>query len=119
MRSDIIDFTILIADWPTLSDRLVRRRGDDWQAKGGTEFYRWWSVNYVDLRPGTYTLTVPLVRGFWTPVVDNDRGTEAHYAAALRDPEYVGFTFGGGFAGHGVCAKSGTARFVVKSFSVG
>jgi hypothetical protein len=38
--------------------------------------------------------------------------------AAIPNLENVGFTFGGTFAGHGVFVTGGSARFVLKKFSV-
>lgn len=95
-----------------------QRRGDDWQAENGTEFYRWWSASFVELRPGVHTLTVPLERARWTPVLGNGRATAAHFAAALADPARVGFSFGGDYAGHGVCLTEGAARFVVLKYAI-
>lgn len=94
----------------------LQRRGDDWAAENGTEFYRWWSTDFVELEPGRHTLMVPLTHDRWTAVLG--KGAEGPFKAALQSPLYIGFTFGGQFAGHGVCATSGEARFVLRGFAV-
>jgi hypothetical protein len=94
-----------------------QRRGDDWSGEGPMSGYRWFSRAHAKLRPGTHTLAVPLTYGAWGGV--QTPPTEAEFEAAKRNPEVVGFTFGGSLtAGHGVCITEGSARFILKAFSV-
>lgn len=93
-----------------------QQRGDDWHAKGGTEFARWWS-RYEDLTSGEHLIEADLVFDQWTSIVSV--GTAGDFARARNNPQRVGFTFGGGSGkGHGVCARSGTVKFVLNSFRV-
>jgi hypothetical protein len=96
-----------------------QRKGDDWSARGKYAGYRWYSLNRPLIAPGTHTISIPLDLAHWGAVLASGR-TQALFDAAKAKPHRLGFTFGGtGNAGHGVCLSSGTARFTVKSFSVG
>jgi hypothetical protein len=96
---------------------LLQQRGDTLTAQ--EPYKRWWSVPYVELREGEFTLTVPLSPDRWTSVFGQG-GAEVpnEFNAAISQLANVGFTFGGTFAGHGVFVTGGNARFVLKEFSV-
>lgn len=96
-----------------------QRRGDSWSGRGKYAAYRWWSSNRPTLKPGTWSLSVPLDRAAWIPVTSSRHATAAAFGKAAAKAARVGFTFGGaGNAGHGVCLTSGTASFRVVSFAV-
>ncbi len=82
-------------------------------------YKRWWSLPYVVLREGEFTLTVSLSPDQWTSVFGQG-GAEVpnEFNAAISKLANVGFTFGGTFAGHGIFVTGGNARFVLKEFSV-
>jgi hypothetical protein len=77
----------------------------------------YWSLPYVELREGEFTLTVSLSPDQWTSVF-GQKGAEVpnEFNAAIPNLGNVGFTFGGTFAGHGVLVTGGNARFVLKEF---
>ena len=95
-----------------------QRDGDDWSASGKYAAYRWFSAKRWVVAPGAYTIEAPLVFDSWR-AVSGAAGTAENFAAATNDAERVGFVFGGGNVGHGVCLTSGSAKFIVKSFTVG
>jgi hypothetical protein len=96
---------------------FLQQRGDTLTAQ--EPYKRWWSLPYVELLEGEFTLSVPLSPSQWTSVFGQS-GAEVpnEFNAAIPNLENVGFTFGGTFAGHGVFVGSGNARFVLKEFSV-
>jgi hypothetical protein len=91
---------------------FLQQRGDTLTAE---ELY--WSLPYVELREGEFTLTVSLSPDQWTSVF-GQKGAEVpnEFNAAIPNLGNVGFTFGGTFAGHGVLVTGGNARFVLKEF---
>jgi hypothetical protein len=95
-----------------------QRRGDNWSGTGAYNAYRWFSRPQTAgaLTPGTHTVSVPLTFDQWGAV--QTVPTQAQFDAARQDASAVGFTFGSQGAGHGVCMRSGTARFVLRAFSV-
>jgi hypothetical protein len=96
---------------------FLQQRGDTLTAQ--EPYKRWWSLPYVELGEGEFTLSVPLSPDQWTSVF-GQRGAEVpnEFNATIPNLENVGFTFGGTFAGHGVFVTGGNARFVLKKFSV-
>ena len=78
---------------------------------------RWWSVTYVELHEGEFTLTASLSPDQWTSVF-GQRGTEvpSEFNTAIAQLANIGFTFGGTFAGHGVYVTG--ARFILKQYAV-
>lgn len=106
-------------DAPARVRLFFQRRGDDLSAIGPMEFYRWWSVAYVELVEGQFVLEAPFVGAEWSSVLAK-RGDEKmpEFATALSDASSVGVTFGGSFAGHGVFVETGQARFSMSSFAV-
>lgn len=95
-----------------------QRKGDDWSASGKYAAYRWYSRVRSELTPGTHTISIPLTRDQWTPVVSSTYNTDANFEAAKASPRRIGFVFGGSVgAGHGVCTTSGTATFTLVDFN--
>lgn len=98
---------------PTL---YFQQSGDDWNTDG----MRWWATFAAPYRikPGEYTIDVPL-DGDWTSVNSMTAAKNpAQFQIAKQNADRVGFTFGGGDGyGHGVYT-SGTAHFVLLSFTI-
>jgi hypothetical protein len=96
---------------------FLQQQGDTLTAQ--EPYKRWWSVAYVELREGEFTLTASLSPDHWISVFGQG-GAEVpnEFNAAIPKLANVGFTFGGTFAGHGVFVTGGNARFVLKDFSV-
>lgn len=96
---------------------FFQREGDDGMAGHATQYYRWWSnPGSAILAPGTFTLSVPLQPPLWSSVLG--KGGSANPEAfrdALSNVQYVGFTFGGNFFGHGVYALN-PAKFKLNYF---
>lgn len=96
---------------------FLQQQGDTLTAQ--EPYKRWWSVTYVELHEGEFTLTASLSPNQWTSVFGHG-GAEVpnEFNAALSQVANVGFTFGGTFAGHGVYVTGGNARFILKQYSV-
>jgi hypothetical protein len=82
---------------------------------------RWWFdqiiYNLGSQDNQTITVTVPLAPNQWTNV-EGEQDPQA-FASALANIGWVGITFGGQyFAGHGVALSSGSAKFILISYSV-
>ena len=95
----------------------LQQRGDTLTAQ--EPYKRWWSVTYLELREGKFTLTASLSPDEWTSVF-GQRAAEVpnEFNAAISQLASVGFTFGGTFAGHGVYVTGGNARFILRQYSV-
>ena len=94
----------------------LQRAGD--KGTAAYEDYRWWGQP-TKLAPGEIKLEAPLDPGKWSQVFGRSASERpAAFQAAISNPQAVGLTFGGCFAGHGVYVTGGTARFIVRSFSV-
>jgi hypothetical protein len=85
----------------------------------------WWSnssagtsYTFVDGTPATMTLTVPLGTGTsWTDY--NGQQDVDGFAAAIANVGQIGLSFGGGyFFANGVGLSSGTASFLLTSYTV-
>ena len=105
---------------PPLLSLYIQREGDDWRARGRTEFHRWYSPEnrVVPLAPGARDLTI-LFDENWISVVgsDHERSPRA-FRDTLANAGRIGFTFGSqGGRGHGVFATR-PARFTVLDFAV-
>jgi hypothetical protein len=96
---------------------FLQQRGDTLTAQ--EQYKRWWSVAYVELHEGEFTLTASLSPDQWTSVFGR-RGDEVphEFNSAISQLANVGFTFGGTFAGHGVYVAGGNARFILRQYSV-
>jgi hypothetical protein len=110
---------------PPACHLFFQQQGDDLSGSGPMQFYRWWSTPFAFvLANGAATLSVPLTPDKWLSVFGL-RGTDsaaaqAGFAQAMAKTANVGLTFGGGsYYGHGVNVTSGTARFIMRNFSVG
>jgi hypothetical protein len=97
---------------------FLEQRGDRMTAS--EPFKRWWSVAHVDLVSRRhFTLAAQLVPGQWSSVFGkNGSAVPNKFRDCLASLDKIGFTFGGGFAGHGVYVVGGSARFVLESFTV-
>ena len=91
---------------------FLQQRGDTLTAQ--EPYKRWWSVSYVQLHEGEFTLTASLSPDKWTSVFGQG-GAEVpnEFNTAIFQLANVGFTFGGTFAGHGVYVTGGNARFIL------
>jgi len=96
---------------------FLQQRGDTLTAQ--EPYKRWWSVTYVELHEGEFTLTASLSPDQWTSVF-GQRGAQVpnEFSAAISQLANVGFTFGGTFAGHGVYVTRGNARFILRQYSI-
>ena len=103
-------------DPPAKVRLYFERTGDTMTA--AEQFKRWWSAP-LDLAPGDYTLSATVSPEQWSDVFGHS-GTDApqQFADCVANTGNIGFTFGGTFAGHGVYAATGSARFVLKSYEV-
>ncbi len=105
-------------DRPPATTRLFfEQQNDDLINPNG----RWWAdASIYNLGSQDWqmiTFTVPLTSDQWTNV-DGQHDSQA-FAAALKNIGWVGMTFGGQyFAGHGVALSSGSAKYVLFSYSV-
>lgn len=99
---------------------FVQRAGDDWAARGRTQFHRWYSPEdrVIALEPGEHELTI-LFDENWISVLGSDQARSPRaFKDALADASRIGFTLGSaGGRGHGVFA-TGPARFTVLDFTV-
>jgi hypothetical protein len=109
----------IAADDPSssIANAILEQPGDTLTAQ--EPYKRWWSVTYVELHEGEFTLTASLSPDQWTSVFGQG-GAEVpnEFNAAISQVANVGFTFGGAFAGHGVYVTGGNARFILKQYSV-
>jgi hypothetical protein len=96
---------------------FLQQRGDTLTAQ--EPYKRWWSIPYVELHEGEFTLTASLSPDQWTSVF-GQRGADVpnEFNTAISHLANVGFTFGGTFAGHGVYSTGGNARFILREYSV-
>ena len=96
---------------------FLQQRGDTLTAQ--EPYKRWWSISYVELHEGEFTLTASISPDQWTSVFGR-RGDEVphEFNSAISQLANVGFTFGGTFGGHGVYVAGGNARFILNQYSV-
>ncbi len=93
----------------------MQQRGDNLTCEGDFQHYRIWFSNRVAITtPGSYTITATLDPSGWTDCYGQhlDPG---RYASFLANVQWVGFTFGGSDAGHGV---AGHANFTLISYTI-
>jgi hypothetical protein len=111
-------------DTPSTCRLYLQATGDNLSGQGAYEYYRWWArANGMVLKDGTFTTIVALNPENWADVWgrpgDESVATQAGFAHALANVEFIGFTCGGGYSfGHGVNMESGRATFTVTIFSV-
>jgi hypothetical protein len=109
------------AGQPAAVSLYFQRRGDDWRARRGTEFYRWYApaATMRTLQPGVHEMQVRIDDPRWAPVL----GPPSPDYAGLRADAWanvgrVGIVFGSVAArGHGVYA-SAPARFTLLDFRI-
>ncbi|WP_432768898.1 MAG: hypothetical protein HEQ22_16285 [Sphingopyxis sp.] len=108
-------------DRPATVSLYVQRRGDNWNARGNYQYYRWFapSPTVKPLAPGVHEMTVRLDDPWWLSVLGKPASSNPRaLAAALRDAERIGLVFGAENArGHGVYATR-PARFTLLSFDI-
>ena len=111
------DGAFVASETPAVSARVrlhFQRAGDNWSGRGPYVDYRWWSRAFVELKPGSHVLEVPVTPDAWFSVMG--QGSLDGFEGAAREASEVGFTFGGMFAGHGVSLTQGRARIRVSAF---
>ncbi|WP_260581257.1 hypothetical protein [Sphingopyxis sp. PET50] len=88
----------------------LQRRGDDWNARGRYQYYRWYApaASVRELAPGAGEISVRLDDPQWISVLGQPSADyPGAMAEALADVERVGLVFGSSNArGHGVYATA-------------
>lgn len=99
----------------------LQRRGDNWNARGRYQYYRWYApaATVRELAPGVGEISVSLDDPQWISVLGQPSGNNpGAMADALADAERIGLVFGSSNArGHGVYATA-PAKFVMTGFRV-
>ena len=99
----------------------LQRRGDNWNAKGRYQYYRWYApaASVRQLAPGVGEISVALDDPQWVSVLGRSSASSpGAMREALADVERIGLVFGSSSArGHGVYATA-PARFVMTAFRV-
>lgn len=97
---------------------FLQRQGDT--STADEPYKRWWSMAHIMLvSPGTFKLSAVIQPKAWSSVFGAvGSSVPADFADCIANLGHWGFTFGGDFAGHGVYAKKGRVRFVLKEYSV-
>jgi len=101
---------------PAKARIMVERQGDDLRSSSG----RWWADIPITLEVGEMTVIAPIKPEHWSNV-NGVFGTEdlVGFTDAMEHSGFIGLTYGGGcFFGHGAWLSSGTARMIIKSFSL-
>lgn len=114
--------TIVPTEYPEhgpLVRLFMQRAGDDMSGTGQYQQYRYWSVDSFVPAIGDFELSVPLNADRWVDV-GTKPGTEfqSGFIGCVSNASVIGFTFGGDMAGHGDYVVNGTARFILKSFTI-
>ncbi len=98
-----------------------QRRGDNWNAKGRYEHFRWYApaATVRQIAPGEQEISVRLDDPNWISVLGRTAGANpGALEDALADIDRVGLVFGSANArGHGVYATA-PARFTLLSFRI-
>ena len=99
----------------------LQRRGDNWNARGRYQYYRWYapSASVKELAPGVGEISVALDDPQWISVLGQPSATNpGAMRAALADVERIGLVFGSSNArGHGIYATA-SAKFTLTDFRV-
>lgn len=99
----------------------LQRRGDNWNARGRYQYYRWYApaATVRELAPGVGEISVSLDDPQWISVLGQPSGNNpGAMADALADADRIGLVFGSANArGHGVYATA-PAKFVMTGFRV-
>ena len=108
---------------PNLAPKVslfIQARGDDWNARRGSEFDRWYSPHGREytLEPGVHEITIMFDEN-WIAVMGSDRNrAPREFLRTLQNASRVGLTFGSSSRrGHGIFA-TGPARFELLEFSL-
>jgi hypothetical protein len=108
-------------DLPGIVSLYFQREGDNWRARRGTEYYRWYApdASVQQLRHGIFDMSVTIADPGWTPVLG---GPSPDYLWRRREAwaatSSIGLVFGSTRArGHGVYATA-PARFTLLSFRI-
>lgn len=108
-------------DLPGTVSLFFQRRGDNWNAKGRYEHFRWYApgASVQPIERGTHTMVVSLHDPGWISVLGKTADKNpAAFQAALNDTSRVGLVFGSEAArGHGVFATA-PARFELIDFRI-
>lgn len=105
----------------------MQRWGDNFTGLGPYQFYRFWSQQRVELTaPNTYTLSTMLGSSLWIPVGGNQYVPGPNYEqdkfdgfnGCISAPQFIGFSFGGWSAAHGVYVTGETTHFTLNSYTV-
>lgn len=98
---------------------VIQRRGDNWNARGRYEHYRWYSpAEHVhEIAPGVRCMVIDLDNPGWTSVLGKRAGDNPKaFRDSLVQTGQVGLVFGSSAArGHGVFATA-PASFELLSF---
>lgn len=99
----------------------VQRRGDNWNARGRYQYYRWYapSASVRELAPGIGEISVALDDPQWISVLGQPAANDPDaMREALADAERIGLVFGSSNArGHGVYTTQ-AAKFTLTAFRV-
>lgn len=99
----------------------LQRRGDNWNAKGRYQYYRWYApaASVRELAPGVGEISVSLDDPQWISVLGQPAATNpGAMREALADVERVGLVFGSSNArGHGVYTTA-PAKFTMTGFRI-
>lgn len=99
----------------------LQRRGDDWNARGRYQYYRWYApaATVRELAPGIGEISVALDDPQWISVLGRPAATDpGALEDALADVERIGLVFGSSNArGHGVYATA-PAKFTLTALRV-
>lgn len=108
-------------DLPGTVSLYLQRRGDDWRARRGTQWSRWYApdASVMPLSPGVHEVRVALNDPAWISVLGKRADSNpAALAQAIADIDRIGLVFGSTRArGHGVYATE-SARFTLLSFRI-
>lgn len=106
---------------PATFSAYFQRRGDNWSAKRGYEFYRWYAPvqSMREIKPGEYEYSVSLNDPNWMSVLGKMAEVNpAEFRYAKADAGRVGLVFGSTYArGHGVFATA-PAKFTLLKFEI-
>ncbi len=108
-------------DQPGTVSLYFQRNGDDWRARRGSEYYRWFAPasSVRPLAAGVHEMTIALDDPAWISVWGEAAARQPQaYAEALDDVANIGLLFGSSAArGHGVYAGA-PARLTLLAFRI-
>ena len=94
--------------------------GDDWQADGKFEAYRWYheDADLDYLQPGQHEVVAPLDSGWTATVSSSEQGNPAGFKGAIDNCCCVGFVLGGNEVGIGHGARATAPARLTYSITV-